>query len=414
MINFKIPTSDALIPLGDEERALYERLVPEDHYLRRVLRAVDFDRLSSILALSYSPVGSRPLDPIVMLKLEILSRQNDLSDRSVIEIARFDIAIRLFLGLSIHSPLPHHTSLTYFRQRVGSERIDEVFDELVGQARRLGLVKDRLRLKDATHIIANIAVPSAIGLIAQTRDQLLRALQPFAAERVREEQECVEAIRLRTNEQKDQVRLVQRVVHLRAVLAWADGVPEQEIFHQQSEKARANLTSALATAHKVLEDSANPDAKDRILTTHDPDARCGKHGKYYDGYMVDIIEDADSEIITKMKVLPGNGDEGADTVDLIVGEEAAHGNDIEAVSTDGAGYRGDVLRELTDPDGLDLEAFVPPSEPRPAKGFPAELFVLELIGGRATVSCPGGHTTTTRTRNSNDTGYQYRFDESQC
>jgi Transposase DDE domain len=130
--------------------------------------------------------------------------------------------------------------------------------------------------------------------------------------------------------------------------------------------------------------------------------------------MVDITEDANSEIITKMNVLPGNGDEGADTVDLILREEAAHGNDIDAVSTDGAGYRGDVLRELTDPEGLNMEAFVPPSEPRSPKGFPAELFVLEVIGGRATVSCPGGHTTTTRTRNTKDTGYQYRFDESQC
>jgi len=40
-------------------------------------------------------------------------------------------------------------------------------------------------LKDATHIIANIAVPSTIRLVAEVRDQLLEALRPFAAARVR-------------------------------------------------------------------------------------------------------------------------------------------------------------------------------------------------------------------------------------
>jgi hypothetical protein len=50
--------------------------------------------------------------------------------------------------VNLHSPLPHPTVLTYFRQRLGPERLQQVFDALVGQARQLGLVRDRLRLKD--------------------------------------------------------------------------------------------------------------------------------------------------------------------------------------------------------------------------------------------------------------------------
>src|SRR4029077_15324431 len=104
----------------------------------------------------------------------------NLSDREVVNEARYNIAYRLFLGLSLRSPLPHHPTLTYSRQRLGAERLQRVFDALVGQARLVGLVKDRLRLKDATHIIANIAVPSTIRLVAEVRDQLLEALRPFA------------------------------------------------------------------------------------------------------------------------------------------------------------------------------------------------------------------------------------------
>jgi N-acetyl-gamma-glutamyl-phosphate reductase len=44
----------------------------------------------------------------------------------------------------------------------------------------MGLVRDRLRLKDATHIIANIAIPSTIRLVAETRDGVLEAAEPFA------------------------------------------------------------------------------------------------------------------------------------------------------------------------------------------------------------------------------------------
>jgi len=79
--------------------------------------------------------------------------------------------------------------------------------------------------------------------------------------------------------------------------------------------------------------------------------------------------DADSQIITALNVLPANGDEGGDAAHLIQQEETAHGNDVEAVSIDGAGYRGTVLRELTDPDGLNLQVFTPPTERMPLPMF---------------------------------------------
>ena len=40
MLNLDLPPSDALIPMTDEERILYEQVVPEDHILRR-LQQVD-------------------------------------------------------------------------------------------------------------------------------------------------------------------------------------------------------------------------------------------------------------------------------------------------------------------------------------------------------------------------------------
>jgi transposase len=415
MLNLDSQASPSLIPMTDAERALYESIVPEGHFLRRLLQAIDFESFRPLLATAYSPnQGRPPVDPVIMLKLEMLARQYKLSDREVIGGARFNIAYRLFLGLSLKSPLPHHTLLTYFRQRLGPERLQQVFDALVGQARRLGLVKDRLRLKDATHIIANIAVPSTIRLVAEARDQLLDALQPLAPERVAEEEQRAQAIHLGSADAKDEERLLQRVTHLRAVLAWADDVPGQAVMAQHGEQALEQLRSALSLAHKILADREDPKSGDHVISVQDADARRGKHGDWYDGYLLDIAMDADSEIITAMNVLPANGDEGADAARLIAQEEEAQGNDVESLSIDGAGYRGTVLRELTDPAGLNLEVFTPPREPPAPRGFPSERFALEILDGRPTLRCPAGETTTRRHRNRHDTAYEYYFQEKQC
>lgn len=416
MLSHESPSSDALIMLADAERRLYERIVPEGHFLRQLLRVVDFESFRPVLTSAYSPDQGRPaLDPVILLKLEVLARQYRYSDREVMAGARYNIAYRLFLGLSLESPLPHHTSMTYFRHRLGAQRLQQIFDLLVGQARRQGLVKDRLRLKDATHIIANIAVPSTIRLVAEVRDQLLEALRPFAPDRVAAEEQRAEAIRLGTEDVKDEERLLQRVSHLRAVLPWADDVPRQEGFREWPEQVQQKVRAALALAHKILADREDPKAGDKVISVQDPDARRGMHGGYYEGYLVDVATDADSAIITAVNVLAANGDEGADAAALIRQEEQAHGNDVEAVSLDGAGYRGEVLRELTDPAGLNLEVFTPPARVPTPTVFGPERFTLTMVEDTPTLTCPAGQTTTARERSSrHDTGWKYRFRKQQC
>jgi IS5 family transposase len=407
--------ANVLIPLSDVERVLFLEVVPQDHFLRRLIAGVDFEQFRPALESAYRGFGRPPLDCLFMLKLELLARHYGLSDREVINGVRFNIAFRLFLGVSLKSPLPHHTLLTYFRQRLGPQRMQQVFDNLVGQARQLGVVKDRLRLKDATHIIANIAVPSTIRLVAQTREQLLDALRPFAPEQVAIEEARAEAVRLSTDDAKDDERLVQRVTHLRAVLAWAENIPGQDVFRQQSDAVREKLLQALELAHKILADRDNPGAGDRVRSVHDADARRGFHGGYFDGYLLDVTVDPDSEMLTAINVLPGNGDEGADAAVLIRQEEQAHGNDVEALSIDGAGYRGAVLRELADPAGLNLEVFTPPTEMPPSKVFGPERFSLTMIDDVPTLTCPAGETTQTRERSSrHDNGWKYCFRKQQC
>src|SRR5262249_55061118 len=131
-------------------------------------------------------------------------------------------AFRFFLDLSLESPLPVPSLLSQFRTRLGVDRFTGVFNEILRQGRAQGLVKDRLRLKDATHLIANIAIPSTLRLVAQTREQLLTAAECFAAGEVAEHRVQVGAVRTATADMKEEQRLLVRVAHLRELVGWGE------------------------------------------------------------------------------------------------------------------------------------------------------------------------------------------------
>ena len=165
-------------------------------------------------------------------------------------------------------------------------------------------------------------------------------------------------------------------------------------------------------AHKILDDQEHPGAGDRTLSTTDTDARCGKHGDWFDGYLVDILVDADSEFITAIDVLPANGNEAADAVELIRQEEAVHGNDVQALSIDGVGFNGPVLRELENPAGLNIDTYVPTPKESETEMFTPQDFQEDAE--RGVVTCPAGQTSKYRYRDEQKETNTYRFQAGVC
>ncbi len=269
---------------------VFEKLVPPDHYLRRVKQLSDFERFRDLVADCYSPaMGRTAHDPVRMIKLAFLQFHYTLSDREVIATAQVNVAFRFFLDLSLESPWPVPSLLTQFRMRLGTERHQVLFDQLVTQAREYGLIRDRLRLKDATHVLANIAVPSTLRLVAQTRQRLFDTARPYAPEQVATDEAEAELVRQATADLPDMERLVARGAHLRALVAWGDtGHQTLEIMSTAPDPAWTRFEAALTLAHHVLADRDNPDKGDKVLSVVDPDARCGTHGAYFDGYLLDI------------------------------------------------------------------------------------------------------------------------------
>jgi transposase len=402
------------VPLTELDREIFDAIVPPDHYLRRFKGAVDFDRFVPILAAQYDPTMGRPaIEPLLLLKLEFLQYEYGWSDREAIKQSQVNMACRFFLDLSLRSPLPDPSLLCYFRQRLGPETHQQIFQDLTAQAREKGLIKDRVRLKDATHVLANIAVPSTLTLVAGARDQLLEAADLLDPGRVAQERDEARRLHAATAHLPDPERLVHRVAHLRTVVAWADErLATAQRVASAGDPVLPRLRQALDLAHKILRDRDDPEAPDKVVSTHDREARKGWHHHWFTGYSLDISMDADSEWVTAIDVLPANGDEAANATHLIEQEEQAQGNDIETLSIDGIGFRGDLIEQWSDPEGLDLEVIVPPTGPAPRGGFPPESFALDAAG--QTLTCPAGQTTQSRARNGKDTGWKYRFGAGQC
>lgn len=397
---------------------IFEKLVPPDHYLRQLKATIDFTPMRTLVAVCYSSeMGRGAIDPVLLLKLHLLEYHYGLSDSGVINQAQVNVAFRFFIDLSLDAPLPEPSLLSQFRTRLGAKRFQQVFDEIVRQARAAGLVKDRLRLKDATHVLANIAVPTTLALVAQTREQLLAAAECFAPTETAVHRQCALEIRQHTADLKDEARLLRRVEHLCELATWGEAwlvrlkASGSDLASEAQQQAFA---SALELTHKVLRDR-DPKAGDKLVSLSDTEARRSKHGAYYDGYLLDVSLDADSDLICNLDLLAANADEAANAQSLIEGEEAVHGNDIESLSIDGIGYNGAVLKALSDDQaGPQLTVYVPPKEqpPRHPELFQSDAFTLNEAGDE--LRCPNGETTRTRYRDGKDHGNVYHFRASQC
>jgi hypothetical protein len=57
----------------------------------------------------------------------------------------------------------------------------------------------------------------------------------------------------------------------------------------QPDPVRARFDAALALAHRALADRDNPEPEDQGRRVVDPDARRGKPGAYFDGYLLDVL-----------------------------------------------------------------------------------------------------------------------------
>jgi len=140
---------------------LYERIISRDHFLRRLDETVDFSFINDLCKDCYPNLdkpGNRPYEPVMLFKQLFLSFLYNISDREIEEQTNLNMAFKWFVGLPADGFAPDHSTLTYFRDRLGTKRFEEIFNQIVKQSREKGLIDDRLKIIDSTHVQAKVDI----------------------------------------------------------------------------------------------------------------------------------------------------------------------------------------------------------------------------------------------------------------
>jgi len=136
-----------------------EDLVPKEHLLRKIDRAIDFRFIYELVEDKYSPNRGRPsIDPVVLIKMAMLQYLFGIrSMRQTVKDIEVNTAYRWFLGMDLYDEVPHFTTFgkNYARRFAGTDLFERIFEHILEECYRNGYVKNDTVFVDATHIKAS-------------------------------------------------------------------------------------------------------------------------------------------------------------------------------------------------------------------------------------------------------------------
>lgn len=142
---------------------IYERIVPKDHFLRKLDELIPWERFTQRLVKLYEGKGKRgrpPYDPAVLLKMLLVAYLYDLSERQVEAVANDSLSVKYFLGLAADEPAPDHSTLTAFKRRLidngGGAVFEQLLVEIVGIAHERGIEFGAIQVMDSVHTEADV------------------------------------------------------------------------------------------------------------------------------------------------------------------------------------------------------------------------------------------------------------------
>src|SRR5277367_4541096 len=152
-----------------------EDQVPENHLLRLIDTHIDFGFVREQLKTSYSDTGRPSIDPELLLRIVLIGYLYGISsERKLVEELRMHLAWRWFTGLGFDQEVPHHS--TFSKNRHGrfqeSKLFEQLFERIVAQCLKVGLVRGDKLSVDGTFVEANACKESRIP-----REQLTEAAQ---------------------------------------------------------------------------------------------------------------------------------------------------------------------------------------------------------------------------------------------
>ena len=338
----------------------------------------------------YDNLGRASIPPRVVATVMVLQRLGGLSDREAVDAFTYDIRYKYACGgLSYEYPGFAHTVLVDFRARLAaSENPTRIFTAVLEVVTRANLVKEK-RVLDSTPLYDAITTMDTVTL-------LRRGIRGVYRESISKDSAYQGVLR-------ELIEIDGYLGSAKPAIDWEDTAEREALIDAIAKDATTVLSFfENKPTHPELRDSlvflatimgqdievigeryaiARRVAKDRVISSVDPDARHGRKSSSsrFDGYKAHIAIDSESEIITAAAVTPGNVHDAKVAADLI---DAA----TEAVYADNAYGSGELL------DAFTKREIDPRIKARfPVRGggmIPKSDFVIDY--DNFTVTCPAG------------------------
>ncbi len=365
----------------------------------------------------FADSGRNCVPPMIVAVVMVLQRFEGCSDREAVDRFAFDARWKYAAGgLSFDYPSFVHTVLVDMRARLrASERPDRIFEVVLETAKQAGLV-GRRRVLDSTALYDAVATMDTVTLIRSAIRGLLVACDALLEGELRgllaRDDDYASAGKPVCDYEDREAReaLIDALAKdARALLAALDGRELPDGVRKAGELLAAVVGQDLDEGEDGVFRIARRVAKDRIISTVDPDARHGHKtsARGFDGYKGHVAVDPDSELITATTVTAGNVGDGQ-AVDALLADDLARADapcvedDSPAASEqspatpdeplsvygDSAYGAGSVLDTLEQADAEIMCKVQPPVAP--AGRYAKDAFGIDLEAG--TVTCPAGQT----------------------
>lgn len=142
---------------------VYDRTIPEGHFLRKLNEIMDWERFSQKLIELYKgngQYGRPPFEPVLLLKMLLLAYLYNLSERQTETYVNDSMSAKYFLGLALDEGAPDHSTLTRFKERLIRNRtilqFEALLKEIVQAAIARGVEFGSVQILDSTHSVADV------------------------------------------------------------------------------------------------------------------------------------------------------------------------------------------------------------------------------------------------------------------
>ncbi len=382
---------DAALVLGDRLAvgSVYRLLADQGH------RLFPDDYFADLFVAT--PRGRPTVPARTMATVMLLQGFEGLSDREACDRLAFDLRWQAAAGLTTRAESFHPTVLVGMRNRLrASQRRYRLHEDTLVPAREAGVLKGRARVFDSTALYDAVATQDTVTQLRAAIRKVLAKVGPALAAKIRavlardDDYATIGKPPCDWDDRGARDALVDALVRdALAGLAVLDG------HHLEGPAAEAATLLAIVAGQDV---AAGDDgvfrivrgvAKDRVISTVDPEARHGhkSQNRRFDGYKTHLSIDPDSELIAAATATPANAADRDAVEDLL----AEPGGDPEAkpeVVGDSAYADGATLDSLGE-KGYEVVAKVPPAR-NGTGGFTKDRFGIDLES--STVTCPAANT----------------------